>query len=163
MLRIGFVLMGMAVSLAACDKKTPTADTTSSTGARARRPWPSRRQRALPGVDDRRHRCPTDVQGATTSVADVDGGVALTIIAADDKAVAEIRERTTRAVEMAQRFGGGPQRVESAHHGRCAAMLRGAKSDAKNIDGGTQITILGTDAVDVTRVRADVRDRLAHP
>jgi len=162
MLRIGFVLMGMAVSLGACDKKTPTADTTSSGSASASAVAvaPSA---SSPGVDDRRHRCPTDVQGATTSVADVDGGVALTIIAADDKAVAEIRERTTRAVEMAQRFGGGPQRVESAHHGRCAAMLRGAKSDAKNIDGGTQITILGTDAVDVTRVRADVRDRLAHP
>ncbi len=164
-LRIDFVLVGMAILLVGCDKKDSSSSTsaTSSASAGVAIVAPPA---SIAWGDERRHRCPTDVQGATSSVADVDGGVALTITASDDKAIAEIRERATRAVEMSQRFGGGsggPPRVESAHHGRCAAMMRGAKSDAKNVDGGTQITILATDAVDLTRVRADVRDRLAHP
>jgi len=88
----------------------------------------------------------------------------LTITASDATAIAEIRERATRAVEMSQRFGDAPQRSDGGggHHGHCAAMVRGAKSDAKNIEGGTQITMVAADAADVTRVRSEVRDRL-HP
>jgi hypothetical protein len=167
MVRSGLAFMCLALSMAGCDKKNSTTESGSaSASASAAVVSSSTPAGSWPASEERHHRCPTDLPGVTSTVADVDGGVALTITASDDRTVADIRERTTRAIDMSQRFGDAPQRGDGGgggHRARCAAVMRGAKSDAKNIDGGTQITILATDAVDVMRVRADVRERLVHP
>jgi len=107
--------------------------------------------------------CPDAVQGAKTKIADVTGGVQLTIIATDATAMADIRARTQALLDA--------QKNQSAtvHHtgtgegggllGRCPIVLKDTTVVATNVDQGSQVTVTAKDPAELDWLRRETRDR----
>jgi len=108
--------------------------------------------------------CPNATPGATTVVADVEGGVKLTITAGDAAATTEIRERTKHLLAS---FKAGNTEVKHTGEGtgtgtsagKCPLVLADATPESKDIEGGVEVTLKVADAAKLDEVRKRVKER----
>lgn len=107
--------------------------------------------------------CPDAVQGAKTKIADVPGGVELTITATDTAAVMDIRARTQALLDAQKNQGA------TVHHtgtgegggllGRCPVVLKDTTIVAANVDEGSKVTVTAKDPAELDWLRRETRDR----
>jgi hypothetical protein len=132
--------------------------------------------------------CPTSVAGATATAADTADGVALTIVAKDPGAAADVRDRAHGLVQLAasggigksgQGGGGGggdgtgPGPGDGSGKGasgggggggglgRCPVLLRSVTIDVQDTKDGAVVTMRPKNPSDLDSVRKQVRKRLA--
>ena len=159
----------LAAVLAGCkdDNKVPETSTTASTAAPTTSVAPSASASAAPAASvaakEKMAHCPNAVTGALTVIADVPGGVEITITSKDAPAVADIRARTqvlvdaskSPAAQSKHTGGGGGGGV----YGRCPVVMHETSVDAKDIEGGTKVTVKAKNADEVDFVRRESRER----
>jgi TusA-related sulfurtransferase len=155
----------VVVSLAGCDScgsssSAPTPETPSVTSAApSAPPAPS----ASVAPSGKMAHCPDAVPGAKTGIADVPGGVELTITATDTAAVADIRARTQALLDAQKNQG------PTVHHtgtgegggllGRCPIVLKDTTIVAANVDEGSKVTVTAKDPAELDWLRRETRDR----
>ncbi len=107
--------------------------------------------------------CPNAVQGAGTSISNTNGGVTLSITAADAAALAEVRSRAKALLEDAKKTTADDHTGEGTGGGRghCPVVLRGTTIDLQDIEGGVAIHVRATNEDEVDWLRRESRDRLA--
>lgn len=109
--------------------------------------------------------CPSAVPGATTRVADTDGGVIVTVAAPTDaEAQAEIRRRVQFQLQIIDQ----PERSAIEHtglgtgsgrFGYCPGMLEHTSLDARWTADGAELIVRADKPADVPRLRAVTRKR----
>jgi TusA-related sulfurtransferase len=107
--------------------------------------------------------CPGAVTGAQTAIADVPGGVALTVTGKDADATAEIRARITALLDAQKNQGA------TIHHtgtgegggllGRCPVVLKDTAIVATDVDKGSKLVITAKNPQEVDWLRRETRDR----
>jgi hypothetical protein len=109
--------------------------------------------------------CPSTVAGASTTIEDAPGGVALTITGKDDATTAEIR---ARAQFLAQSAKNGPSTVQhngsgegGGVFGRCPIVMRNTTLVVTDATGGTKIVVTPENAKEQDWLRRESRSRLA--
>ena len=87
------------------------------------------------------------------NATDVDGGVMISVTAGDDTTIGEIQAR-------ASTLGTAPP---DGRRGRfCPELEEGTTRAVTSTAKGVQITLVPTNASDLAKLRADVRDHLTH-
>lgn len=108
--------------------------------------------------------CPSTVEGATTGIEDVDGGVVITVTAKDDGKAKEIRERAKFLADASKSETPGARHDGSGAGGgalgRCPVVNRNTSVEAADVDGGSKITVKPKNATEVDWVRRESRERL---
>jgi TusA-related sulfurtransferase len=109
--------------------------------------------------------CPSAVAGAKTTVKEAGGAVVVTVLAKDAKdeaSVKDIRERAKKNVELkhdgsdkAKHDGDGG----GSGDGRCPSVHEGATVTAKDVDGGTEMTVKPKAAGDLKKLSTEATDR----
>ena len=106
-------------------------------------------------------RCPSAIAGAVTEIADVEGGVALTVTSKDDATAKEIRERATfLAGASVNDDATGPYNAGGGAFGRCPVVHRGTIVEAVDVAGGSKITVKPKEPSDLDWIRRESRERL---
>lgn len=154
----------VVVSLAGCDScgsssPSPTPGAPSVASAAPSAPAPS----ASVAPSGKMAHCPDAVQGAKTAIADVPGGVQITITATDTAAVADIRARTQALLDAQKNQG------PTVHHtgtgegggllGRCPVVLKDTTIVAADVDQGSKVTVTAKDPAELDWLRRETRDR----
>ncbi|HUQ01116.1 MAG TPA: hypothetical protein VM261_01415 [Kofleriaceae bacterium] len=114
-----------------------------------------------PLAEKLRH-CPVTVEGARTTIADVEGGVALTVIADGETAIAEIHRRAAHLVAFT-----ADQAARKDHGGgdgggfmrNCPVVTRDTRIVAEDVDGGSRLVVQPTTASALAELRAETRRR----
>jgi hypothetical protein len=108
--------------------------------------------------------CPSAVDGAATDVADVDGGVVLTVTAKDEAKTKEIRERSKFLADASKTEAPSTQHNGSGQGGgalgRCPVVNRNTTVETADVEGGSKITVKPKNAAEVDWVRRESRERL---
>ena len=115
-----------------------------------------------PLAEKLRH-CPVAVAGASTVPRDQPEGVALTIIAVDDAAAAEIRRRTAHLVELSAGQAARTEHGGGAGGGfmqNCPVVIRSTSISAVDVAGGTRLLMRPLAPLTVADLRAEVGRRL---
>jgi TusA-related sulfurtransferase len=169
--RIGVLAVMMAAGLAlGCkdDKPAPAPPAASTEAAKPTATAATTAAAPAPSASaamGKMANCPNAVDGATTEIKEVEGGVELTVKGKDDAAAKEIRARAkhladTSAIEVPSvkhdgtGHGGG-------HFGRCPVVARNTLVTAVDVDGGSKITVKPKDASEVDWVRREAKERQA--
>ncbi|MBK8252817.1 MAG: hypothetical protein IPK82_09130 [Polyangiaceae bacterium] len=109
-------------------------------------------------------RCPTAVDGATTDIQDVEGGVVVTVTAKDESKVKDIRERAKFQADASKNEAAGGKHDGSGGgggaFGRCPVVNRNTSIEVADVDGGSKITVKAKDAAQVDWLRRESRERL---
>lgn len=168
---------GCALAVSACDKgdnKTSSAPGAASTAASAN-PSASGVASSVTSIapvasatvapQGKMAHCPSIVTGANTVIKDVEGGVMLTVIAKDAANVADIRARAKFLAESAKNMapdikhtGGGEG---GGTFGRCPVVMRNTAVEAKEVEGGSELTVKPKDTKELDWLRRESRERLA--
>lgn len=114
-----------------------------------------------PLAEKLRH-CPLTVDGARTTIADVDVGIALTVTADAAPATAEIRRRAAHLVAFTT-----DQAARKDHGGgdgggfmrNCPVVVRDTRVDATDVAGGSRLVVRPTGALTVADLRTETRRR----
>jgi hypothetical protein len=89
--------------------------------------------------------CPSAVAGATTTVAEAAGAVEVSVVGADDKAVAEIRKRASKLAEASKAAGAEAKHDSSGSGGGavgyCPVVLGGTSVEYAEVDKGAKLTV----------------------
>jgi TusA-related sulfurtransferase len=108
--------------------------------------------------------CPSGVTGAKTTVKEAGGAVVVTVLAKDAKdeaSVKDIRERAKKNTEL--KHDGSDKKHDGdgggAGEGRCPTVLDGGTATAKDVDGGTEITVKPKAPADLKKMAAEATDR----
>lgn len=107
--------------------------------------------------------CPSSVDGATTEVAATKEAVVVTVKAKDEAKTKEIRERAKFLVEAAKKdpsdvvhkgdgSGGGG-------FGRCPVVIKETTVEAKDVDGGSELTVKPKKADDLAALEKEAKER----
>jgi hypothetical protein len=110
--------------------------------------------------------CPSTVDGATTDIQDVEGGVVVTVVTKDkDEAkTKEIRERAKYLVDASKSEAASSQHNGSGAGGgalgRCPIINRNTTVEAADVDGGSKVTVKPKKADEVDWVRRESRERM---
>lgn len=160
------VALAALVALAACGKeRSPAPEQRTSTGTTT-----------ITGATTTA--CPMVVPGATTTVTDVDGGVAITIAAPAER-VDEVRARAQRmaaaggmsaacpCAEGAADGGAmmhGRGMMSGMHAGHAMGMRMMVPSDTRveEVEGGVRMTLVARDAKDIPALREQARVHVEH-
>jgi hypothetical protein len=115
------------------------------------------------GVGKMAH-CPNAVKGATTSISDGAGAVAISVTAKDESAVKEIRERAKQIVLASQKTETGKITHDGSGNGgggfgRCPIVLKDTSVSEKDAPGGALFTVTPKNAKDLPSLKQAVRDR----
>jgi TusA-related sulfurtransferase len=112
--------------------------------------------------------CPSAAAGAKTVVKEQKGSMVITVTGADDGAVKEIRARAGRLVE-ASKAGADPTAKGDARHtgggtgggslGSCPVVLAETSVAAKEVAGGTEITVKPRKAADFSSLKKETLER----
>ena len=158
----------VAVPLAGCKDENKIVATQPSSTPEAAAPSASSTATASAsaapvGAKEKMAHCPNAVTGANTVIADVPGGIEITITSNDAAAMADIRARTQVLVDAAKNpdaqskhtGGGGGGGV----YGRCPVVMHQTSVDAKDVEGGTKVTVKAKNADEVDFVRREARER----
>ena len=107
--------------------------------------------------------CPSAVPGATTALKDTKDAVLVTVTAKDEAAVTDIRDRTKHVVDASKKEpkdakhdgkgdGGGKL-------GRCPIVLKDTTLTAKDVPGGSEITVKPARPTDVAALLKEAKER----
>src|SRR5690606_28986073 len=111
-------------------------------------------------MDERMRHCPLALDGATSTLEDIDGGVRFTI-KAPEAAIAEARRRAHHIVDFAAgktRAGHGEFDGQGGGHMKnCPVVTDDVSITATDITGGAQLDVKALG--DVARLRAETRAR----
>jgi hypothetical protein len=107
--------------------------------------------------------CPSSVEGAATEVKATKDAVVVTVTAKDDAKTKEIRERAAKLIEAAKK---DPSSVEhkgdgsgGGGFGRCPVVLKDTTVSAKDVTGGSELTVKPAKAADVGALEKESKDR----
>jgi TusA-related sulfurtransferase len=160
----------IAILLAACDKKNDMPTATATATATTPTASASAKPAASAGLQHMVN-CPSAVPGASTTVADGPGGVIVTVTTKDEVAIKDIRERVTRLVSTSrmqtawQATGGSTQHDGRGHGGggvgKCPVVMESTTVDAKDVEGGSRITVKADKPDKVAALQKETRDRTA--
>jgi TusA-related sulfurtransferase len=163
---LGLVVLGTALGATACDEKAspaPVVVATTATAPPAAAPAPAPAAVTVGARGNMAH-CPNAVDGATTGLKDVEGGIELRITAKDAAATADIRARTKAIVDASKTAsvtrhdgsggGGGP-------FGRCPVILRDTTIEASDVDEGSRIVVKTKSAAEIDWLRREAAERAA--
>jgi TusA-related sulfurtransferase len=107
--------------------------------------------------------CPNAVPGAKTEIADVPGGVALTVTSSDAQAVADIRARIAALIDAQKNQGTNIKHTGNGEGGgllgRCPIVLKETTVSAADVDHGSKVTVVIKDPQAVDWLRRETRDR----
>jgi|GEM_PF-1547125 len=107
--------------------------------------------------------CPDAVTGAKTSIADVPGGVEVSVTSADANAVADIRARVKALLDAQKNQGASVKHNGTGEGGgllgRCPIVLRDTTLTVADLADGTKITVKVEDPKEVDWLRRETRDR----
>jgi len=113
--------------------------------------------------------CPTSVAGATTTMRDVDNGIEIVVVAAADAAIAEIRARAAALVIAARDpslqdkhgsgSGGGGGGASGGSGGRCPVIMKRTVVEARDVAGGSAITVTARVPEQIDWLRRETRER----
>lgn len=172
---LGFVTM---LFLLGCAEKAaptkPAATTTAAASAALKPKTPEQikadrkkaeeeHEKAEEEAHKRAAHCPLYADGATAAIADVEGGVELTVTAKDDKAIKLIRADSKVLSDSTKNPpkehhdedpGYGPRKF-----GRCPVVARSTTIDFAEVPGGAKITVKAKQASDAAWVRRETRER----
>lgn len=110
-------------------------------------------------------RCPSTVEGATTSIKATKEAVVVTVVTKDEAKTKEIRERSKFLVDASKK---DPSSV--AHKGdgsggggfgRCPVVLKDTTVEAKDVDGGSELTVKPKDAAGLAALEKEASERLS--
>lgn len=107
--------------------------------------------------------CPSAVPGAVTSLKDTKDAVFVTVTAKDEAAVTDIRDRAKHVVDASKKEpkdakhdgkgdGGGKL-------GRCPVVLKDTTLTAKDVPGGSEITVKPAKPADVVALLKESKER----
>lgn len=114
-------------------------------------------------MDERMRHCPLALEGATSTVEDIEGGVRFTIKPPADS-LEEARHRAHHIVEFAaKKTHAGHGEFDGKGGGRmknCPVVTDDVTITATDIEGGAQLDVISATA-HVDALRADTRERVA--
>lgn len=109
--------------------------------------------------------CPSAAPGANTLVADVASGVTLTITGKSDAVTSDIRDRVKHLLDAAKAPAPTGSHDGSGNGGgglgRCPVVLTDTAVTAKDVPGGSAVTVKSTKPNGVDGLRKETRDRVA--
>jgi hypothetical protein len=155
-----------ALALAGCPDKKATTEPTPSATAAATASAPAAPASAAPTpASGKMAHCPNAVDGASTIISDVEGGVQIAITGKDAAATKEIQGRAKDILTASKNQG------PKVHHtgtgegggvfGRCPIVMRDTTIDVADIDNGTKVTVKPENAKELDWLRREARDRQA--
>jgi TusA-related sulfurtransferase len=107
--------------------------------------------------------CPSAVPGASTVLKDTKDAVLVTVTARDEAAVTDIRDRTKHVVDSAKKE---PRDVKhdgqgdgGGKLGRCPIVLKDTTVTAKDVPGGSEITVKPARPTDVAALLKEAKER----
>jgi len=109
--------------------------------------------------------CPSGVTGAKTKVKEAGGAAVVTVVAKDAKDEASVKDIRDRAKKNAELKHDGSDKAKhdgdggGAGDGRCPSVYEGATVTAKDVDGGTELTVKPKAAGDLKKMVAEASDR----
>jgi TusA-related sulfurtransferase len=107
--------------------------------------------------------CPNAVPSAKTSIADVPGGVEMTVTGADATVVGDIHARLAALVDAQKNQGPNIKHTGTGEGGgllgRCPVVLKETDLTVATLDNGSKITIKAKDPQEVDWLRRETRDR----
>jgi hypothetical protein len=110
--------------------------------------------------------CPSASDGASTVIADIAGGVTVTVTGKSDAQTSDIRDRVKHLIQAA-----ADPSPTGAHDGngngggglgRCPVVVTDTTVTAKDVTGGSQISVKATKPNGVDGLRKETRERLAN-
>ncbi len=114
-------------------------------------------------MDEKMRHCPVALDGATSTVEEIDGGVRFTIQVPENE-VAEARRRAGHVVEFAaKRTRQGHGEFDGKGGGRmrnCPVVTDGVTITSTDVPGGARLDVVAVDAAHVDQLRADTRARV---
>ena len=148
---------GQAAPPAASSAKAPAASvTTPATVKPATQP--------AAGDRGKMAHCPSVIEGATTDIQDVDGGVTVTVTVKDEAKVKELRERAKFLADASKTETPGQKHDGSGAgggaFGRCPVVNRNTTVEAADVEGGSKLTVKAKSAAEVDWLRRESRERL---
>ncbi|MFO0762760.1 MAG: hypothetical protein U0359_40360 [Byssovorax sp.] len=179
MRQIAALALTMTMFLPACAEKKPapegpaktTAATTASAKAaltpeqlkEAKKKAEEEHEKAEREAHKRNAHCPMYADGSTAAIADVDGGVELTVTAKADAAVKLIRadaKLTSEATKNPPKEHHDEDPGYGARkYGRCPVVARNTTVDFAEVPGGAKITVKAKAPGDVEWLRRETRER----
>lgn len=141
------------------------ASITACAGGRSEEPTlvPTTAENASGALERGMANCPSAVPGARSRVDDIQDGVAVTILAANPRAEAQIRQRARfhasrpPNTQMRKHSGRG---TGGGRIGFCPVVQPGTELVVQEVPGGTRIIMRAADEREVQRLRAAVRGRV---
>ena len=108
--------------------------------------------------------CPSAVQGAVTRVTNTKEGVVVTVTAKDARGEREVRRRAQIQEEVsAQPARGAIEHTGtgtgSGRYGFCPGAMRNTRLEARDVPGGSQMTVRAAQASDVTKLQQRSHER----
>jgi TusA-related sulfurtransferase len=107
--------------------------------------------------------CPDAVPGAKTAIADVPGGVEITVTGANAAATADIRARVQALIDAQKNQGANIKHTGTGEGGgllgRCPVVLKQTSVVAADVDSGSKITVKANDPKEVDWLRRETRER----
>jgi hypothetical protein len=107
--------------------------------------------------------CPSAVPGATTALKGTLGAVLVTVTAKDEAAVTDIRDRTKHVVDASKK---DPKDVKHDGNGdgggklgRCPIVLKDTTLTARDVPGGSEISVKPAKPADVAALLKEAKDR----
>jgi TusA-related sulfurtransferase len=147
-----------------CSKSTapeaaPSASSSAPAASASTAPAPS----ASVGASGKMAHCPDAVPSAKTAIADIDGGVQLTVTGSDPPTVADIQARIQALLDAQKNQTGSVRHSGNGEGGgllgRCPVVLKNTTVTAATIDTGSKITVLAKDPEEIDWLRRETRDR----
>ncbi|HZF55177.1 MAG TPA: hypothetical protein VE093_41280 [Polyangiaceae bacterium] len=110
--------------------------------------------------------CPSSVEGASTALKDVEGGVEVTVTAKGEDAAKEIRARAQFLASKARDTD--PSKSEHTGTGqgggalgRCPVVMKETLVEVADVEGGSRITVKPRSAAELDWLRREARERNA--
>ena len=136
-----------ATLLAACDSPKPS---------------PAKQRQAGVG---RMANCPTAVDGATVDITDTADGVVITITAATEAKVDEIRADARHVVDVSRKNPSDVRHTGEGEGGgglgKCVVVLKDTTVTADDVPGGARITVTPNQREALEALQKEVRERHA--
>jgi hypothetical protein len=162
--------LALAVFAGCEDKKQPTPTPSAAPSATAVSAPSSTMGAAMSGApaasvapSGNMAHCPTAVEGSTATFTDVEGGVAVLVVSTDQKAIADIRARTSALVEAAKQQDPAKQHTGTGGgkgtFGHCTIIMHDTTLDVSDAPGGSKIVVKAKDPKEVDWLRRETRER----
>ncbi len=137
----------------------PSASASAPAASASAAPAPS----ASVGASGKMAHCPDAVPSAKTAIADVPGGVQLTVTGTDPPTVADIQARIQALLDAQKTQSGNVRHSGNGEGGgllgRCPVVLKDTTVTAAAQPSGSKITVLAKDPAEVDWLRRETRDR----